>query len=55
MMGFALSTAHVYRARHSDWIRSLVEANAAQVDEAVYRRISGSPKPTADGSKPFAP
>jgi hypothetical protein len=55
MMGFAISSAHVYRAYRPDWIKALVQSNPTQVDEASYQRFVGAPKPVPTDAKPFAP
>ncbi len=54
--GFFATKNKEYRVFRPEWLKLLVEANAAQVDDATYRRITGAAKPAAPevGGKPFA-
>lgn len=53
-MGFGSADARVYTAVRPEWLKALVEANPAQVDEATYQRVAGTARPKPPEQKPFA-
>ncbi len=53
-VGDRLLGGQIYRALRPEWIKLLVEANPAAVDDATYLKLTGSAKPAPAGGKPFA-
>jgi hypothetical protein len=43
-----------YQAARPEWIRALVQANADQVSDEVYRQATGEARPAPSGQRPFA-
>ncbi len=53
-LGIADVTRSVYYAVRSEWLRALVEANPEHTDDETYHRLTGTPKPTPQRSRPFS-